>query len=146
MGRTPGERNWPTVQTWQQDNARDGKKTKLRWTSTRVACYKGCLWQLLRQRVSSRLALRDEAELAATSDRCLISALPQLSCSELQAWEDFSSGENKRATTNLLILFFILFYSSLFFFKTLGPFFEAVSPGPGRVWPITVDNHGTWHT
>ena len=47
MGRAPGERNWPTAQTWEQDNARDGKKTKLRWTSTKVACYKGCLWQLL---------------------------------------------------------------------------------------------------
>ena len=47
MGSMPGERNWPTAQTWQQDNAWDGKKTRLRWTSAKVACYKGCLSQLL---------------------------------------------------------------------------------------------------
>ena len=41
------KKDWPTAQAWEQDNARDGKKTKLRWTSTKVACYKGCLWQLL---------------------------------------------------------------------------------------------------
>ena len=58
MGRTRGEKNWHTAQKWLQDNTQDGQKNKLRWTSTKVPCYKGGLWQLLSDLASWALTSR----------------------------------------------------------------------------------------